>query len=397
MLTDEQGSPKRVTVLGSTGSVGMQTLDLVRRNPAQFDIVGLASTGRHVADVVGQVVEFRPDALAIADESTVDDVVLALREHVAKLDRIPEILVGASGIEELAGRPTGVVMNAITGAQGLGATLATLRAGRPLALANKESLVIGGDLVLQHAAPGQIVPVDSEHSAVAQCLRSGSPREVHKLVLTANGGPFRGRTRAELGNVTIDEALNHPKWSMGPVITINSATMFNKGLEVIEANLLFGVDIDDIEVVAHPESVVHSMVMFRDGATIVQAGIPDMAVPISLGLTWPHRLDDASAHLEWISPTAWHFEPVDTSTFRALDLARAAGKARGTAPALLNAANEVCVEAFLAGQISFLDISDTVERFMDISSPSEPESVDALLDADASARAQVRVLLGSLS
>lgn len=385
----------RVTVLGSTGSVGTQALDLIRRNSLRFEVVGLANTGRNVDEVVSQVVEFAPEAIALSDSTTVDKVVEGLRDRAPEISRMPEVLAGASGVEELARWRADVVLNAITGAQGLGPTLATLRAGQKLALANKESLVIGGELVLRHAGEDQIVPVDSEHSALAQCLAGGSLQEVHKLVLTANGGPFRGRARAELTDVTVEEALNHPKWSMGPVITINSATLFNKGLEVIEANLLFGVPISDIRVVAHPESIVHSMVMFRDGATIAQAGVPDMAIPIALGLAWPDRLEGASAHLEWDDPMSWNFEPIDTRTFRALDLARAAGIARGTAPAILNAANEVCVDAFLAGQISFLDISDFVERFMDSASIETPESVDALLAADKQARAQVREFISS--
>lgn len=391
------GLSTRVTVLGSTGSVGSQTLDLIRRNRARFEVVGLANTGRNVDEVVSQVIEFLPEAIALSDATTIDKVVSAIHERSGEIARMPEVLAGASGVEYLAGWRADVVLNAITGAQGLRATLATLHSGQKLALANKESLVIGGELVLQHASEHQIVPVDSEHSALAQCLRAGTSQEVHKLILTANGGPFRGRTRGELTNVTVEEALNHPKWSMGPVITINSATLFNKGLEVIEANLLFGVPIGDIQVVAHPESIIHSMVMFRDGATIAQAGLPDMAIPVALGLTWPDRLEGASAHLEWDSPASWNFEPIDTTTFKALDLARAAGIARGTAPAILNAANEVCVDAFLAGRISFLDISDLVERFMDGATAETPESVDGLLAADERARARVRELIRSNS
>ncbi len=246
-----------------------------------------------------------------------------------------------------------VVLNGITGAVGLRPTLAALDAGNTLALANKESLIIGGPLVTARAKPGQIVPVDSEHSALAQCLRGGRADEVRRLVLTASGGPFRGRSREDLHDVTPEQALAHPTWSMGPVVTVNSATLVNKGLEVIEAHLLFGIPFDRIEVVVHPTSVVHSMVEFHDGSTLAQASPPSMLIPISLGLGWPDRVPDAAPPVDWTVPTAWEFFPLDEEAFPAVALAREAGERGGTAPAVYNAANEVCVEAFLAGRLRF--------------------------------------------
>jgi len=261
--------------------------------------------------------------------------------------------------------PADVVCNAITGAAGLRPTLATLAAGTTLALANKESLVIGGRLVTQAAASGQIVPVDSEHSAFAQCLRGGGRNEVRRLVLTASGGPFRGRDRASLADVSAAEAMKHPTWNMGRVITINSSTLVNKGLELLEAALLYDVDLDDITVVVHPQSIVHSMVEFWDGATIAQASPPDMKLPIALGLSWPDRLPDAAAGCDWSTATQWTFEPLDSDTFGAVELARRAGHVAGTAPAVFNAANESCVDAFCAGSIGFLDITDTIAAVLD--------------------------------
>ncbi|MCW2795465.1 1-deoxy-D-xylulose-5-phosphate reductoisomerase, partial [Nocardioides sp.] len=288
-----------------------------------------------------------------------------------------------------------VVLNGITGAVGLRPTLAALDAGTTLALANKESLIMGGPLVLERARPGQIVPVDSEHSALAQCLRGGSPDEVRRLVLTASGGPFRGRTREQLAGVTPDEALNHPTWDMGPVITINSATLVNKGLEVIEAHLLFGIPFDRIEVVVHPTSVVHSMVEFIDGSTLAQASPPTMLIPIALGLSWPERVPDAAPAIDWTGAQTWEFSPLDDEAFPAVALARAAGATGATAPAVYNAANEVCVEAFRAGRLAFVDIVDTIAdvlRAHDVPS-MEQLTVDDVLEADAWARAAATSLI----
>jgi 1-deoxy-D-xylulose-5-phosphate reductoisomerase len=282
-----------------------------------------------------------------------------------------------------------VVLNGITGAVGLRPTLAALDAGNTLALANKESLILGGPLVLERADPGQIVPVDSEHSAIAQCLRGGTPDEVRRLVLTASGGPFRGRSRAGLEQVSVEDALRHPTWEMGPVITINSATLVNKGLEVIEAHLLFGVPFDRIEVVVHPTSVVHSMVEFVDGSTLVQASPPTMMIPIALGMNWPDRVPGAAPAVDWTTTNTWEFFPLDDDAFPAVSLARTAGERGGVAPAVYNAANEVCVDAFRLGVLPFTGIVDTVGRVVaavdDVPS-RQTLTVDDILAADGWAR-----------
>jgi 1-deoxy-D-xylulose-5-phosphate reductoisomerase len=289
-----------------------------------------------------------------------------------------------------------VVLNGITGAVGLGATLAALDAGNTLALANKESLIMGGPLVLERSKPGQIVPVDSEHSALAQCLRGGTPEEVRRLVLTASGGPFRGRTRDQLLEVTLDEALAHPTWDMGPVVTINSANLVNKGLEVIEAHLLFDIPYDRIEVVVHPTSVVHSMVEFVDGSTLLQASPPTMMIPIALGLSWPDRVPDAAPAVDWTRPETWEFFPLDDDAFPAVRLAREAGEAGATAPAVYNAANEVCVEEFLAGRLPFARIVATVSDVVQahgVPSGEQELTVDDVLAADAWARDEATRLI----
>jgi 1-deoxy-D-xylulose-5-phosphate reductoisomerase len=305
--------------------------------------------------------------------------------------------VGPGAATELAARGADVVLNGITGSVGLGPTLAALRSGSTLALANKESLVVGGPLVAAALRrPDQIVPVDSEHSAIAQSLRSGSHAEVRRLILTASGGPFRGRVRDELKPVTPAEALRHPTWSMGPVVTINSATLMNKGLELIEAHLLFGVATADITVVVHPQSVVHSMVEFVDGSTIAQASPPDMRLPIALGLSWPERLDDVASACDWTAARAWTFEPLDEVAFPAVGLARAAVAASPTHPAVYNASNEECVAAFLAGRIGFLDIVDTVERVLGEHAGAPGAAgltLEHLLAAEAWARARTNELL----
>jgi 1-deoxy-D-xylulose-5-phosphate reductoisomerase len=283
----------------------------------------------------------------------------------------------------LAGRGADVVLNGITGYAGLESTLAVLKSGSILALANKESLVAGGRLVMDAAAPGQIVPVDSEHSAFAQCLRSGQLAEVERLILTASGGPFRGRTRDDLRNVTVEQALAHPTWAMGRVVTINSSTLVNKGLELIEAALLFGIDWDRITVVVHPQSMIHSMVEFRDGSTIAQASPPDMRLPIALGLSWPDRLGDVASPVDWTRANTWTFEPLDDQTFPAVELARRAGSIGATAPAVLNAANEVCVDAFCESRLGFLGIVDTVEKV--VNEHVRGLVADARVDTESSA------------
>jgi 1-deoxy-D-xylulose-5-phosphate reductoisomerase len=304
------------------------------------------------------------------------------------------VLAGAAAVAEVAAWQCDVVLNAVTGAVGLAATLAALDAGRMLALANKESLIMGGHLVTDRAAPGQIVPVDSEHSAIAQSLRSGLADEVRKLVLTASGGPFLHWTRDEMATATPAQALAHPTWNMGPVITINSATLVNKGLEVIEAHLLFDIGLDDIEVVVHRQSVIHSMVEFTDGSTIAQASPPDMRIPIAHALAWPERVADAASPVDWTAAHTWTFEPLDNEAFPAVPLARAAAQQAGTTPAVYNAANEECVAAFTEGRIGFGGIVDTIARVVSDhgSSGSRIAGLDDVLAADNWARLRAREL-----
>ena len=365
-------SVRSVIVLGSTGSIGTQTLDIIRQNSAQFKVVGISAGGNNPGLLAQQAIEFQVEYLALANATAAQDVQLALYAQAKQAGysegnfTLPKLLVGPQAATELAGIPVDVVMNGITGAVGLMPTVAALKSGGTLALANKESLVIGGTAVTKLASPGQIVPVDSEHSAIAQCLRSGTTSEVRRIVLTASGGPFRGRSKAELAEVTPQQALAHPTWTMGPVVTINSATIMNKGLEVIEAHLLFALDFDQIDVVVHPQSVVHSMVEFVDGSTIAQASPPDMHLPIALGLTWPNRILDASTACNWQEATSWTFEPLDQETFPAVALAKRAGKLAGTAPAVLNGANEVAVAAFLAGTLGFTEIVEFVAQVLEV-------------------------------
>ena len=373
-----------VVILGSTGSIGTQTLDVIDRNRDRFRVVALSAGGSRLDLLADQVRSFAPAAVAVPDAQAA----LGLAQRLGSNG--PELLT-EDGNEALAARPCDVVVIAITGAAGLRPTLVALRAGVTLALANKESLVIGGRLVTGAASPGQLIPIDSEHSAILQSLRGGARGEVRRLILTASGGPFRGRSRAELADVTPAQALAHPSWTMGRVITINSATLVNKGLEVLEAALLYQMDLDDITVVVHPSSDVHSMVEFCDGATICQASPPDMRLPIALALGWPERIPDAAPGYDWTVPRDWHFEPLDDAVFPAVGLARRCGKAAGTAPAVFNAANEVCVDAFCDGRLGFLGIVDTVSAIVaeHLSSghvPDEQLSVDAVLAADRWAR-----------
>ena len=362
-MVDRRGTRRDVVVLGSTGSIGTQALDVVRANPDRFRVVALTAGGGRRDLFAEQVEEFAPVFADLGEQASV---------HAAAME-------------------CDVVLNGVTGAVGLGPTLAALDAGNTLALANKESLIIGGPIVTARAKPGQIVPVDSEHSALAQCLRGGRADEVRRLVLTASGGPFRGRTRDELHGVTPDLALAHPTWSMGPVVTVNSATLVNKGLEVIEAHLLFDIPFDRIEVVVHPTSVVHSMVEFYDGSTLAQASPPSMLIPIALGLGWPDRVPDAAPAVDWTRPQTWEFLPLDDQAFPAVRLAREAGTRGGTAPAVYNAANEVCVQAFLDGEMRFTDIVPTIERTLaayDVPSKTTELTVEDVLAADAWARSQ---------
>jgi 1-deoxy-D-xylulose-5-phosphate reductoisomerase len=403
-----------VVLLGSTGSIGTQAADIIRRNPDRFRVVGLAAGGGNPALLASQALEFGAEVVAVASDARVEELRQALHAEAGRqapgaaappratgtargqARQLPKVLAGPDAIAEVAAWPCDVVLNGVTGAVGLAATLAAIDAGHVLALANKESLIMGGPLVAGRAAPGQIVPVDSEHSAIAQCLRGGRAGEVRRLVVTASGGPFLHRSRDELEDVTPEQALAHPTWSMGPVVTVNSATLVNKGLEVIEAHLLFGIGFEAIEVVVHRQSVVHSMVEFADGSTIAQASPPDMRIPIALALAWPDRVPDAASPMDWTKGHTWTFEPLDEGAFPAVALARAAGTAGGTAPAVYNAANEVCVEAFLAGRLPFPRIIDTVARVVSEQSDAGGDAVTLadVLAADGWARARARELTG---
>jgi 1-deoxy-D-xylulose-5-phosphate reductoisomerase len=391
--------PRDVVILGSTGSIGTQALDIIRRNPARFRVAALAAGGGNVDLLARQAAEFEAAAVAVATPAAAAQLQAALRHFSDGTDRgapaaLPDVLAGPDAICEVAAWPCDVVLNGVTGAAGLQATLSALDAGRTLALANKESLIIGGPLVTRAAKPGQIVPVDSEHSTIAQCLRAGSAAEVRRLVLTASGGPFRGWSRDRLADVTPEQALAHPTWKMGPLVTVNSATLVNKGLEVIEAHLLFGFGLDRIDVVVHPQSIVHSMVEYADGATVIMASPPDMRLPISLSLAWPERVPDAAPGLDWSAAAAWTFEPLDDDAFPAVALAREAAAAGGTMPAAYNAANEACVAAFLAGSISFTRIVDTVARILSEHDAARAEvtSVADVLAVDQWARRRAQEL-----
>jgi 1-deoxy-D-xylulose-5-phosphate reductoisomerase len=350
---------RRVIILGSTGSIGVQALQVIEANRDRFEVVGLAA-GSQRAAVTEQAAAFGV-------------------EHVALGEIEAEQLVRSVSAD--------VVLNGITGSVGLGPTLAALEVGATLALANKESLIVGGELVMRAASPGQLVPVDSEHSAIAQALRSGTTGEVRRLVLTASGGPFRGRTRKSLRDVTPREALAHPTWEMGLVVTTNSSTLVNKGLEIIEAHYLFDVPYDRIDVTVHPQSIVHSMVEFVDGSTIAQCSPPDMRLPISLGLDWPNRVAGVGVPLDWTTSSTWTFEPLDDEVFPAVDLAKRVGREGGTFPAVFNAANEQAVLAFHAGQIGYLDIVSTVAAVVDAHSSSGALTRESLVAAELWARA----------
>ncbi|MFI6505722.1 1-deoxy-D-xylulose-5-phosphate reductoisomerase [Nonomuraea typhae] len=401
-----------VVVLGSTGSIGTQALDVIAANPASFRVAALAAGGGRAELLAEQAARFGAEAVAVADAAAVP----ALKEALAARGVRPEVLAGPEGVAEAAAWTPGsapaslpgaawvegaspLVLNGITGALGLTSTLAALDAGRTLALANKESLIIGGPLVKRLAKPGQILPVDSEHSALQQSLWASGPGgydpdAVRKLIVTASGGPFRGKRRAELTDVTPEMALAHPTWSMGPVITINSATLVNKGLEVIEAHLLFDIGFDRIEVVVHPQSIIHSMVEYVDGSTIAQASPPDMRLPIALALGHPRRIAGAARPIDWSTSCTWTFEPLDNDAFPSVELARHVGAEGGTAPAVYNAANEVCVDAFMRGALPFLAIVDTVADVVAEHQVTPAESVEEVLAADAWARARAGELTG---
>lgn len=393
------GGLRDVVILGSTGSIGTQAIDIAVRNPDRFRVTALSAAGTRVEQLAKQARLLRVQRIGIACETAVP----ALREALAALytpgERLPEIVAGPGSAAELAASECHTVLNGITGSIGLAPTLAALEAGRVLALANKESLIVGGPLVRAVASPGQIVPVDSEHSALFQALSGGSRHDVRKLVVTASGGPFRGRTRDQLAGVTPEQALAHPTWDMGPVVTVNSATLVNKGLEVIEAHLLFGVPYNRIEVVIHPQSYVHSMVEFTDGSTIAQTSPPDMRMPIALALGWPERIPYAAPGINWARAHTWKFSPLNINAFPSVPLARHVGELGGVAPAVFNAANEECVASFLKGSLPFTGIVDTVTQVVSelkVVGRNSSLTLDDVLGAETWARNRARELAGAV-
>ena len=395
MLNNWSVPIRRVSILGSTGSIGTQGLEVIDQNRDKFKVVGL-SAGSNVSLLKDQINKFKPEVVSVKDEESKKKLLETNFDHKF------EILVGKNASAEVAKSPCDVVLNGITGAAGLLPTLETLKAGHKLALANKESLVIGGKLVLDLAQESQIIPVDSEHSALAQCLRGEKKSEIKKLILTASGGPFRGKSTEELKNVTVEQTLNHPTWNMGPVVTINSASLMNKGLEIIEAHLLFGIEFEKIDVVVHPQSIIHSMIEFIDGSTMAQASPPNMKLPIALGLSWPDRLMNVQNPIEWTKSQSWTFENVDDKVFKAINLAKKIGKAAGSAPAAMNAANEECVSAFIERKISFLSIVEIVEQVVEnhLSGSSfvnnQTLTLEKLLNVDELIRVETRKQINNL-
>ena len=383
---------RRLVILGSTGSIGTQALEVVRRNPERFEIVGLAAASSHEL-LVGQIREFMPPVVAVSDERAAGE----LRTALSGL-RSVEVVAGVDAAERLA-RDTeaDLVVNAMVGAIGLGPTLATLQSGKVLALANKESLIVGGELVMDlvKGEPDRLVPVDSEHAALAQCLRGERREDLRRVIVTASGGPFRGWTREELARASVKEALAHPKWKMGPKITIDSATLMNKGLEVIEAHYLFGLEYSEIDVVVHPESIVHGLAEFRDGSMMAQLAHPDMRLPIQLALAYPDRLPAGIGSLDLAALRSLTFEPVDRESFPALDLAYRAGAMGGTYPAAMNAANEIAVHAFLDGAIRLIDIPEVAAQVLDEHEPASVVSVVTLERVDAWARRRASEIIQS--
>ncbi len=381
-----------VAILGSTGSIGEQTLDVIDQSPDQFDVVAL-SAARSIDRLIEQARKYRPRLVIVDQPSDVATV-------AAALPGTTEVACGADGLTAAA-EMADISVNAIVGFAGLPVTMASLAAGKRLALANKESLITAAPLVerVRSTEGASLIPVDSEHCAIFQCLHgiSGSDRSVRRLILTASGGPFRGRTAASLNKVTVAEALAHPTWSMGPKITVDSSTLMNKGLEVIEAHALFGTPFDQIDVVVHPQSIVHSMVEFSDGSTIAQLSNPDMRLPIGFALSYPDRLAVPFGSLDLLQATTLTFESPDRATFRCLDLAYAAGRLGGAAPAWLSAANEVAVDAFLEGRISCGQIAKIVETTLDFYSQDPLSSIDALIAADAQSRERARTVVAQCS
>lgn len=340
---------RSLIILGSTGSIGVQALEIIDANPGLFEVVAITAAGSNPELLIAQAKKYQVKTVGVVNNA---DLIKAALPGVTIID-------GATASTEIAAIKCDVVLNAITGSIGLGPTLAAIKAGNQLALANKESLVAGGELVMPLAKENQILPVDSEHSAIWQCLQGNKSADISRLILTASGGPFR--EREDLSEVTLDEALAHPTWAMGPVITINSATLMNKGLEIIEAHHLFNLPYSQIDAVIHPQSVVHSMVEYKDGSTIAQASPPNMKGPIALAINFPHRTAGVTAPIDWSKASTWNFAPIDNKRFPAVALARHCGSAGGALPAIFNAANEVAVEAFMQGRIKFVEIIPTVE------------------------------------
>ena len=360
-----------ISILGSTGSIGVQALEVIAANPTQFRVVALAAGGSNIPLLVEQVRTFGVKVVGIEGDGAL------LRDALPGVN----VIDGKGAAAQVAAIPVDVVLNAITGSVGLAPTLNALGVGNKVALANKESLVAGGDLVLRAAKPGQLIPVDSEHSALAQVLRAGTKNEISKLILTASGGPFRNRN--DLSDVTLEEALAHPTWNMGPVVTINSATLVNKGLEIIEAHYLFDIPYSKIEAVIHPQSMIHSMVEFNDGSVIAQASPPSMKLPIALALSWPERTAGAISPIDWSTAHTWNFAPIDHARFPAIDLARRCGEIGGAMPAIFNAANEEAVAAFLKGEIKFTEIIEIVDAVLQHLASTAPTTLRDIADVSA--------------
>ena len=360
-----------ISILGSTGSIGVQALEVIAENPTQFRVVALAAGGSNIPLLVEQVRTFGVKVVGIEGDGAL------LRDALPGVN----VIDGKGAAAQVAAIPVDVVLNAITGSVGLAPTLNALGVGNKVALANKESLVSGGDLVLRAAKPGQLIPVDSEHSALAQALRAGTKNEISKLILTASGGPFRNRN--DLSDVTLEEALAHPTWNMGPVVTINSATLVNKGLEIIEAHYLFDIPYSKIEAVIHPQSMIHSMVEFNDGSVIAQASPPSMKLPIALALSWPERTAGAISPIDWSTAHTWNFAPIDHARFPAIDLARRCGEIGGAMPAIFNAANEEAVAAFLKGEIKFTEIIEIVDAVLQHLASTAPTTLGDIADVSA--------------
>jgi 1-deoxy-D-xylulose-5-phosphate reductoisomerase len=362
---------RTLVILGSTGSIGVQALEIVDANPDLFEVIAISAAGSNPDVLIAQAKKFKVKTVGVIKNAAL------IREALPGVT----VIDGPHASTELAAIECDVVLNAITGSIGLAPTLAAIKAGNQLALANKESLVAGGDLVMPLAKSHQILPVDSEHSAIWQCLQGSQQSDVAKLILTASGGPFRDRE--DLSNVTLDEALAHPTWAMGPVVTINSATLMNKGLEIIEAHHLFDLPYSQIDAVIHPQSVVHSMVEYKDGSTIAQASPPNMKGPIALAINYPHRTSGATAPIDWMKASTWSFAPIDSKRFPAVDLARHCGAAGGALPTIFNAANEIVVDAFMQGKIKFVEIIPTVERIVAHYEKSSPITLRDLTDVSA--------------